>query len=280
VADVVVEWQGITIGGGTNQYTVQTITGWDDLPEVITYDQERARGHGDHVGDMFARARIVTVEGTIADPAERDALAQALAAVSLVRSDVTDLTVTTFGTALTTGARLIRRSLPVGLRYGAGLVPFALQWRCPDPLRYGQAQSAKSTGLPTSGGGLTYPLTYPLDYGAAGDPGQVTLTNDGTAEAPIVFTVSGPLPSGWQVSAGDQRLIYPVEVPAGETLTVDTAAGTIVAQGTADRRANLTVADWIVVPAVSSVTLQFASLGGAYDPAAVLTVPGFRSASW
>jgi hypothetical protein len=57
-------------------------------------------------------------------------------------------------------------------------------------------------------------------------------------------------------------------VSLGETLTIDTGEGTIVAEGTADRRGNLTVADWIQVPPLSTITLQFTSLGGAYDPAA------------
>jgi hypothetical protein len=54
---------------------------------------------------------------------------------------------------------------------------FALQWKCPDPLRYGVAQAPVSTGSAHVGGGLVYPLVYPLTYGTAGTPGQVTLTN-------------------------------------------------------------------------------------------------------
>lgn len=281
MADLVVEWQGVTIGGGTNPYTVQTISGWDDLPDVVSYDQPRSRGHGDHVGDQFSGPRIVTVEGTIADLAARDSLAAALQAATRVGSDVADLAITSFNTRLTAGARLLRRSLTVQVGYGAGLIPFALQWKCPDPLRYGPAQAAVSTGLPTSGGGIVYPLVYPLAYGSAGTPGQIVLTNSGTAAAPFVAQVTGPLPSGFQVSSSaGERIRYEYAVAAGETITIDTGEGTVVTQGTADRRGYLTVADWIQVPALSSVTLQFTSLGGAYDAAATLTVPAFRSASW
>jgi hypothetical protein len=181
MTDTLVTWNGFTIGGG-GDFHVEEITGWDDLPDFTSYDTPRSRGHGDHAGSQFIRARIVTVSGSIANRAARDALAQALISASPVETDaVDDLTIETFGQSLTAGARLIRRSLPVGENYAAGAVPFALQWKCPDPLRYGPVQAAASTGLPTSGGGVVYPLVYPLTYGAAGTPGQLTLTNDGTA---------------------------------------------------------------------------------------------------
>jgi hypothetical protein len=280
MSDTQVTWAGFILGGG-GSYHVEQVDGWDDLPDFASYDAPRSRGHGDHIGSQFVRARIVTVSGSIANRDARDGLAQALVAASPVQSDaIQDLTIETFGRALTASARLIRRSLPVGDNYAAGAVPFALQWKCPDPLRYGAIQSAVSTGLPTSSGGLAYPLTYPLTYGTSGSSGQLTLTNDGTADAPFVATVTGSLPTGFEISAAGQRIRYEFPVPAGETLTIDTGEGTVVAQGTADRRGNLTSADWIQVPAGSTTTLQFTSLGGTYDPAATLTVPAFRSASW
>jgi hypothetical protein len=277
VPDTQVTWRGLTLGGG-GDYHVAEITGWDDLPDVIDMSQARVRGHGDHVGDLYSQARIVLVSGTIADRAARDTLAQALLAGGPLSSDVEDLTVDTFGRALTAGARLIRRSLPVGDDYPSGSIPFALQWRCPDPLRYGDPQTA-ATGLPAAGGGLTYPLTYPLSYGAAGQLGQVTLTNGGTADATITFTVTGPLPAGFQLSAGADRITYPVPVPAGQVLTVDTGAGSVLVEGTSDRRASLTSAGWLTVPAGGTLTVQFTSLGGTYDPAATLTA-SWRAAHW
>lgn len=279
MTDTAITWRGLTIGGG-GDYHVEEITGWDDLPDISSYDQARSRGHGDHTGDQFARARIVTASGSIASPAARDALAIALSSASPVTSVVEDLTVQTFGRVLTSGARLIRRSLPVGENYAAGVVPFALQWKCPDPLRYGPAQATFTAGLPTPGGGLAYPLTYPLDYGVASVPGQITLTNDGTADAPFVANVTGSLPFGFELSAAGKRIRYEAAVLSGETVTVDTGSGTVVTGGTADRRGNLTIADWIQVPAQSSITVKFSSLGGAYDAAATLSVAGFRSASW
>ena len=162
-----------------------------------------------------------------------------------------------------------------------GRFGWSAQWRCPDPLRYGPPQAAQSTGLPTSGGGLAWPLFTDgfLDWGQPGDPGQITLTNPGTADAPIPLRVTGPLPGGFEVSADGGRLTYPTDVPAGQTIWIDTGDGSVLAEGTADRRLNLTRADWLLVPAGGSMTLQFTGLG-AYSADARLTVPGFQAVYW
>lgn len=277
--DLSVVWGGIDLNFDAG-FQVDSVTGWDDLPEITSYDQPRARGHGDHTGDQFARSRIVTASGNILSQDALKAVTLALLTASTVTSTVSDLTITTFGRTLTSGARLIQRSLPVVAGYGSGYAPFALQWKCPDPLRYDVAQTAGPIGLPTPGGGLTYPLAYPLDYGAAAIPGLLTLSNTGTADTSVLFTVTGPLPSGFEVSSMDgQRLTYPDALFAGEVLTLDTASGAVLLGGTADRRNSLTVADWMQVPAGGSLTVRFTSLGGAYDPAATLTAT-IRPAYW
>jgi hypothetical protein len=270
VTDPEVLWRGLTLGGDTD-IDVHSVTGWDDLDDVDTsLDSPRGRGHGDIPGDLYARARIVTVRGAITNRARRDELAQAILAVTPVTSPVEDLTIDTLGQWLTAGARLVRRSLPVEEDYASGHIPFALAWRCPDPRRYGAERTA-STALPDGGGGLSYPLSYPLDYGTPGVTGRITLANPGTADAPILLGITGGLTAGFEVSASGQRLRYPTPVPAGQTIDIDTDTGTVLIEGTADRRGELTVADWLLIPAQSSLTVQFTSLGGARDPNARLT---------
>jgi hypothetical protein len=294
VTDLDVTWRGVTLGSDLIDIDVEKITGWDDLTDVVDLSQARARGHGEHVGELFAAARIVTVSGSISSRQTRDLLARTLLNASPVSSAVEDLTIETFGRRLTAGARIVRRSLPVEVDYASGSVPFSIQWRCPNPLRYGQAQSA-STGLPTDGGGLAWPLfsSGHLDWGTAGTSGQITLDNRGTADAAITLQVVGGtthgLEKGWEISAAGSRITYPTRVPPGQPIHVDTAAGTVLAEGTADRRAELTHADWLLVPAAriepdgtstgGSLTLQFTSLGGAYDPTTRLHVQ-WKETSW
>lgn len=281
MADLEIVWKGITLGG-TSPYVIQDLTGWDELPGLNDMSVPQVRGHGDHLGDQFSQARTITLSGTILadDSGARDTLSLALQGAATVRSDLDSLAITTFNQQLFTDARIVRSTVSAGATYGVGAVPFALQWKCPDPLRYGPLQSAGPVGLPVSGGGLAYPLAYPLDYGTAATPGLLSLTNVGTADSSVLFTVTGALPSGFEISsASGKRLTYPDPLFSGDVLTLDTATGAVLLGGTADRRASLTVADWMQVPAGGSITVRFSSLGGAFDAAATLTA-SMRPAYW
>lgn len=275
-----IAWRGQTLGGDS-PFRIQSIDGWEDLPPGRSSDEPRSRSHGEHRGQYLAGGRTVTVKGVIVDPGLAAGSVLALQAATPFMADTLDeLTITMYGRTLTAFARVERRNLPQDLGYGVGVSSWALQWHAPDPLRYGPLQAPMSTGLPTAGGGVTYPLGPTWTYGDPGDPGRITLTNPGTAPAPIFMEVTGGLPFGFEVSAAGQRDVYPVEVPAGQVVSIDTGTGAVLAEGTADRRTNLTVADWPHVPPGSSLTLQFASLGGAFDPAARLAVPAPRGAYW
>lgn len=271
-------WRGLALGAGT-PFKVTSIEGWEDLVGVDSEDQPRTRGDGEFDSELWGQARVVTIEGHFVSRDAAPALVAALQAVTGIRNTVDALQITNLDRTLTAFGRIRRRSLPTGMTLNVGLQRYTLQWRCSDPLRYGPQQNP-STGLPTSGTGLTYPLSYPLDYGTPGNPGQIVLDNTtGTADASMLLTVNGSLPLGFEVSSAGQRLTYPVAVPAGQPVVMDTAVGTVKVEGTADRRINLTNADWLRVPAGQAATLQFTSLGGTYDPAATLSAQ-FRPASW
>lgn len=268
-----VAWRNLTLGTAPGD-SIVSIEGWEELPTARYDNVQRARAHGSHPSPVWSDQRLVTVTGTSYSPTQRDALLQTLqSGMGFGDGGEEPLTVTLAGRTLTASGQLLRCSPAVAAgTWNINLLGWVAQWRCTDPFRYGPPQSA-TTGLPTAGGGLAYPLAYPLDYGAAGASGQITLTNPGTAAAGIVFTVTGPLLGGFEVSAAGGRITYPTPVPAGQTITIDTAAGTVLAEGTADRRGELTNADWLLIPKASdggSLTVQFTSLGG-YDPAAQLT---------
>lgn len=283
MADTEILWRGLTLGGDSD-IDVHEISGWDDLDDLdSSLDEPRARAHGVHPGPIYSRARTVTIRGAIASRAARDQLVQAVLGVTPVSSEGEPLTIETFGKQLTAGGRLIRRSLPVGEDYASGHVPFALAWSCSDPLRYGPEKSDR-TKLPVAGGGLAWPLFSDgvLDWGSPGTSGQITLANAGTADASIVLAVTAGstygLPAGFEISAAGQRLTYTAPVPPGQHISIDTETGTVLAEGTADRRGELTESNWLLVPhrdqltgAPGSLTVQFTSLGGALDPEAELT---------
>lgn len=271
-------WRGLTLGAGS-VFRIRTLEGWEELPPSRYDKRVRARAHGAHPSSVYADERLVVVEGYCWSSTDRDALLKQLQRFTAFGSDIAaePLAITAAGRTLTAGAQLLQ-ARPMLLRgeWGIGRFGWLLQWRCPDPLRYDAAQTL-STGLPVASGGLAYPLAYPLDYGTPGATGQITLSNGGTADAPIAMQITGSLPQGFEVSAAGQRLTYPVVVPSGQTIGINTDDGTVLIEGTASRRGNLTNAAWMRVPRADPVTgqagiltLQFTSLGGVFDAAARL----------
>jgi len=137
-----------------------------------------------------------------------------------------------------------------------------------DPIKYG-AVSNPSTGLPTSGGGLEFPLFDggaggALYFGANGTLGRVTLTNGGTAAVWPSVTVTGELTSGFYVQRLDtgQIVRYDRVVPAGSTVAIDFRTGEVLVDGLSDGSTYLTgYSFWSVGPG-ESIEAQFNAIGG------------------
>lgn len=271
-----VAWRGLTLGGPDSPFRLDTLQGWEDRPPARYTNTPRTRAHGSHRSQVLADERIVTVTGWAFTPEQRDGLLHDLQAASGFGDgdDTEPLAITAAGRTLTAGAQLLRAvpSLNRG-RWGSGWFGWLLQWRCPDPLRYGPPRTIGPVGLPTDGDGLTYPLAYPLAYGAPGSTGQLQLVNAGTAPAPILLSVRGDLPQGVELSsaATGERLTYGLPIPGLQVVELDTAEGTVMVEGTSSRRAALTSADWLHVPARGQLTVQLTSLGGAFSATAQVT---------
>ena len=136
-----------------------------------------------------------------------------------------------------------------------------------DPMKYGDPLTT-STTLPTSGGGLAYPITYPIGYGAAGNPGRVVVLNPGTAETFSLLEVTGGMAGGFElteISTGRvNRFVRPV--PVGSTVVLNMRTGRASLDGPLDVTQYWTRQErWGVPAAVAGVpgsrTVQIAALG-------------------
>lgn len=134
--------------------------------------------------------------------------------------------------------------------------------KAPDPFAYGDSVSV-STGLPARGGGLAFPLAFPVNFGVPGVEGRVRFTNSGTAPAPVTMMVSGGLSEGFQlkrVETGDlitfRRPVAPTDV-----VTLNTADGTAFLNGSSPVSGFLTDDDWWLVGKKETCTVQFTALG-------------------
>lgn len=285
-----VVWRGLTLSSVQGEsFGVRSVQGWDELPSARLNSSERPQTHGRFDSDVWSDERIVTVGGQILS-ADRDALLHELASVMTwpsTSSPAEELTITRAGRTLTAFARLTAFRTPTDLDWAMGLVPFAIEWRCPDPLRYGEVQTAATT-FPVRTGGLRFPLysdgagtnVGALDYGDVSQTGRLVLSNGGTADSWPQFVVEGPVgSSGFElITVGTgARVTYSGAVPAGSQLVLDSATGTAVIDGVADRGGRLTHRDWTPVPAGGSVEFAFVPLGATSSAVLHATV---RPAFW
>lgn len=275
-----IAWRGLTLYGRADlgRFSIQSLEGWEDLPAPRQDSVPRPHAHGRFGAPVFGEERHVLVSGRCNSIAERDTMMLELkAAFNLHSEDELPLVITSVGRTLTSYARLLRfkSSSP---DWGAGFIEWAAEWVCDDPLRYA-ASIRRSATFGVLTGGLEYDLytdgttdTGYLEYGAASTTSRITLTNTGDEDVWPQFEIVGPIPiEGFDILCigSGNRLRFAGAVPAGSTLVIDTATGTVVIDGYADRSGLLTVREWTPVPAGGAVQFEFFPLG--LYSAAVLT---------
>ena len=221
--------------GGVNftqwgPYYLTKVEGWDAPPDGKVDDQPLAGWHGSLPGRMTRGARTVTIEGFCLG-SDRDALfnalADAMAAGFGEGDDRPDLVGDVAGRNLAAAAQLQRYAPTVEqVKWGRRYFGWALQWRCPDPLRYAPAQSL-SVPINTATTGLTWPITFPITYPSNPIGGQLVVNNPGNARrCPAVITLTGPLDTPGVVCVEtSERLEFPLVLSESDVLSIDTGAG-------------------------------------------------------
>ncbi|MEU7602217.1 phage tail protein, partial [Streptomyces sp. NPDC041003] len=126
-------------------------------------------------------------------------------------------------------------------------------------------------------------LTNPLEFGTPGSTGALLAVNDGDAPSHPVIAFRGPvsLPSLTNLRTGEV-IEYDIDLAPDDELLVDTAAGTVKLNATADRLYTVTgrsLPENLFVLAPGSTTLLFRSAPGVADPRASCSIR-WRSAHW
>ncbi|MEW2415284.1 hypothetical protein AB0953_16435 [Streptomyces sp. NPDC046866] len=247
---------------------LQGLDGWDGSDLRAEYTPREA-DHGAWGAPVYLSQRPIALKGKIEAPglASLDtAMEQLIAAVAL-----TDTTLTVYetipkqATVRRSGATLIQ---PLTDR----IAEYSLLVTAADPRRYSTTLLSQSTALPSVTGGLTLPVTLPVAISATTVAGSITLTNAGSMATRPTLTITGPVVTPTIVAAlpggSVTQIAYGATLQVGDVLVIDSAARTVILNGTASRRLYFS-GTWPEIPANSSVTYSWSS--PVYDPSALLT---------
>jgi hypothetical protein len=235
-----VVWGGLTMGPGT-QYAVADLPDLDNLPEVRTYDQDRALAHGQYTGPDYVGARTINLSVTLrgTDPGNLAALTAALKAVAQPAAAPAQLQFPDLGIMVM--AKVRKRDIPYDATMLWRTATAHLQFYAADPLIYSLNQYSLQTAAYAPASGRSYPRAYPWLYGTGGTSGGLLCTNAGASPTYPLLRLDGPaVQPSIQLSETGAVLAFNNTLQPGEFLTVDTSTRAVLDGGTTPRR------DWVV----------------------------------
>lgn len=255
---------------------LQGLEGWDSA-EVRAEFQEREADHGTWASPVYLGSRPITLSGTVEAP-DRSALQAAMEQL-YAAATLTDTTLAV--SEATPKQATVRRSGKPLVQYVTDrTATWSVMVTAADPRRYSTTLQSGTTSLPSTTGGLSFPVTFPITFSAATVAGQIGATNLGSMDTRPILTIAGPVVaptvSCLYPDGTVRQLVYSQDLASGDVLTIDTDAHTVILNGDVSRRRFMTVsAGWPTIPAGASVNYQFQS--GTYNASAMLTAT-WRSA--
>lgn len=223
------------------------VEGWEGSPASTSTPSQRSRGHGSTSSEAFMTHRTMAISGTVKTAYGELSYAEDRLNAACSLSPFL-LSVVESGRIRSATAKrqdqVIFKSQP-GSKTTAD---FSIQIRADDPLKYGDLVT-QSTALPSSSGGLVYPVTYPVTYTGVSVTGVLQINNPGNAQAPVWLRIDGPIPAGgWTVThiGKKQSLTFStaLALEAGEFVTVDMEKREVLAQGQSPRAGYVTSRGW------------------------------------
>jgi hypothetical protein len=251
-----------------------SLTDWYALTDDKAPTVEKAQAHGAFgVGASWRSSAAVSFRAAYLGDSRQEALLaqQALGSVGATGPVVMSFT----DDLLRTHRRVTVETIVPADLHGRAVYEVDVHCLARDPRMYGDAVSS-TTGLPTTGGGLVFPVTFPLDFGEPGDPGRVQMTNAGSAPTAPTFAVAGGL-DGFTLTEIDsgRRLVFDRQIPDGATVTVNMAARRVLIDGS-DVTGFLTVREWWTIGPGQTSIVQFDGT----DPVGTPTLTGYTESAW
>lgn len=234
------EYNGYVLGDDVTTF-MTSLTGWEDLPPIDSSNTLKPASYGAWSGKKLPGQRILTWNGRFSPEENVDWTPdlEALKNAFTIPMDTEELTIavrTRSDTKVVFGA-CVQRAIPMDYTYSYYGATITLQFECSDPRKYSLSEKSFfiATAIDTIDG-LDYPLVYPLDYGVADIASDMTMTNDGSTETPVILEYTGPMsnPVLTNVTTGE-IMGFNINLVSTDVLTVDTRTGTALLNGSADR---------------------------------------------
>lgn len=235
--DATATLNGLTIGSGTMYEWTSWPTGLGTA-DIRTDDQERPRRQGIVAGDDLPGGR--TVEFEIQVKGSRSEIEAALTALSAAfapgSQDVwLGLRVSGVPAEYSLLGRPRGCAWALSKRFTHGLGDARCKFVAVDPVKYGAEETATIT-LGGGGGGLVYPVTYPVVYGGSSTSGVGSAVNAGLVAVEWSAVLSGPLlnPRLEHIESG-RFVRVSAGIAVGESVTLDSRSAAILLGGTVPR---------------------------------------------
>lgn len=238
-------------------YVVQTVKGWPGSSSRRPDQAPRPNGNGSYRGPNYRGSRVIGLTGLAQtrSRAARDQLSDSLAGLCRAATPLFPLVRHENTRSLQCFVEL-NDTIDVTELPDGFTVTFDIQLIANDPRKFSTQLKHDETTLAQdpadgilwdgTGGGTgtewqgpaTAPNTGLVYQATAGAPGQLVMENDGTDDAPIIFTIRGPStgtlpnPSLMEVGTGNTITYGGVLVP-GDELTIDTGTGLVRLNGAA-----------------------------------------------
>lgn len=264
-----IQYGSLLMGDGGTPFEIVSVQGLADQPDLRTSDRTRLRRHGMLPGDDFLGGRSIVltlgVEGTSdVDFQGNVNTLKAAFTPGEVEQSLQFLIpgVTVGGFPKQVSARPRKLALPIDFSFFYRQPTAVIELFATDPRIYDVFQQSVSVGLPTAGGGLTFPATFNLVFGAVSTGGSIFALNAGNFDAPWTARIDGPCssPSIENVATGE-KLAFNITLALGESLYIDTNARTVLLGNTANRYNTLTSAQWFDL-APGTTELRFRAVTG------------------
>jgi len=220
-------------------YHLTSIEGFDDV-SMREARENKPAAHGQNDYGQFLAERLITLNGTIlaTSSTQRDGAVQDLLDAFIKDGIYRWLTWTVTGeVAKQVYCKVFSKKVTQEYSNDPFMREFTINLLAVDPRIYSQIETTSTVYIPTSTGGFSFPLTFPLNFGTARVGGTVSCNNLGNFESLPLIRIYGPVnaPEIKNVTDSNKYIKVNMVVSSGDYLEINLDSKTIMLNGTASR---------------------------------------------